>query len=212
MLILRAEYEIQAISGENLIKNLQSLDSLKAFMGILFGGEAAKPPSVAPEATHNRDEIFTPKHPGWGKRTWADVKYKGDWMRRPISDGEVAWLARLLISLSVWLNDILGLDNAENITSVPVCVYADLPGDDTEYVGGLKEALWMVLSSVWLWFVFMGQVVLRFMREHGLRISLRVFASKKLVVFLILYASFCLWMKACGLSLRPSAIWVSLVP
>ncbi|KAL6001750.1 hypothetical protein ACLOJK_041728 [Asimina triloba] len=190
LLISRAEHDIQALSGENLIRNQQTLDSLKAHMGILFGGEAAKPLFLASEAMHIRDEIFTPKYPGWGKRTWADVKYKGDWMRRPISDGEVAWLARLLIDLSVWLNGVLGLDKTENIPAGSVYVYADLPGDDTENVAGLKDALWMVLSSVWLWFVFMGQVVLRFLREHGLRINLRVFASKKLVMFLILFAIF----------------------
>ncbi|XP_058104395.1 uncharacterized protein LOC131248240 [Magnolia sinica] len=211
LLILRAEHEIQAISGDNLGKNLRTLDSVKAGMGSLFGDMAGKPALVVPELMHSRDEVFTPKHPGVGKRTWADVQYKGDWMRRPISDGEVAWLARLLIRLSIWLNETLGLDRAESVPVGLVCDYADVPGDNAGHVGGLKEALWTVLSSVGLWLVFLGHAAVRFMRERGLRINLRVLASKKFVMILILYAVFSVLKKACGLYLYPSSLWASLV-
>ncbi|KAJ8625923.1 hypothetical protein MRB53_019230 [Persea americana] len=71
------------------------------------------------QGQNGRDEVFTPKHPGVGKRTWADVKYKCDSMKRPISDGEVAWLARLLVRLSYWLNENLGLDQQGEGSSDP---------------------------------------------------------------------------------------------
>ncbi|GLJ29834.1 hypothetical protein SUGI_0589140 [Cryptomeria japonica] len=44
----------------------------------------------------------------------TNVKYKGDWMRRPIGDSEVAWLARLLVRFSDWLNRKLGLDTVSD--------------------------------------------------------------------------------------------------
>ncbi len=41
---------------------------------------------------------------------WQDLQYKGDPMRRPIASNEVAWLARLLVQASDYLNTALGID------------------------------------------------------------------------------------------------------
>lgn len=37
LFVLRAELELQAMSGDNLLHNMASLDSLKLQMGFLFG-------------------------------------------------------------------------------------------------------------------------------------------------------------------------------
>ncbi|XP_077245016.1 sphingomyelin phosphodiesterase [Tasmannia lanceolata] len=218
LLILRAEPEIRAISGDNLAQNLQTLDSLKAQMGLLFNGAATEKPKLAiPEVVHvqnGRQEVFTPKHPGIGKRTWADIKYKGDWMRRPISEGEVAWLARIFIRLSDWLNETLGLDHREtSIHAVPDSPYVDLPpaGDDMGRVVGLKEAVSILLSFIWSRLLFLGQVVVKFMRGHGMRINLRVLASKKVVMVLVAYALFCALKKLFRATSHFPAVWASLL-
>ncbi|KAJ0970616.1 hypothetical protein J5N97_018575 [Dioscorea zingiberensis] len=132
-----------------------------------------------------RGEAFIPKHPGVGKRVWADVKYKGDWMRRPISENEVAWLARLLIKLSDWLNEALGLDQAEQSDSVAGPAYMEI--NPTIPIKGPKEAVHLVAAFVVSSFVSFVQTVLRFMRAHRMRINLRMFASKKLVMVLFVF-------------------------
>ncbi|XWS49709.1 hypothetical protein CRYUN_Cryun12cG0026500 [Craigia yunnanensis] len=64
LFILRAEAELQAISGDNLAHGLQLIDSLKAKVGYLFGGSVVKPIPFSPEMRqplHFRDEIFKPE-------------------------------------------------------------------------------------------------------------------------------------------------------
>ncbi|GAB4858069.1 hypothetical protein Ancab_015971 [Ancistrocladus abbreviatus] len=103
LFLMRAEAELQANSSR--ANNLQCLDSLKAQLCCLFGDHAVKSNPSIPEGRppqHSRDEVFKPRRVS--KRLVDDIKYKGDWMRRPISDDEVAWLAKLLIHLSCWLN------------------------------------------------------------------------------------------------------------
>lgn len=205
LFILRAQHEIRALNGENLSQNLQKLDSLKAQMSCLFGGSVGKPSNLMiPEPMHDqhgRDEVFTPKHPGVGKRTWADVKYKGDSMKRPISDGEVAWLARLLVRLSYWLNENLGLDQQGEGSSdpSPSGSFVEVSSDDTYHISGAKDALWVVLSSVGFWLVLFSHMVVNFMRKHRLRINLRGLASKKVVMIITAYVVFSVWKKVLGM-------------
>ncbi|XXG66526.1 hypothetical protein AAC387_Pa06g0078 [Persea americana] len=205
LFILRAQHEIRAFSGENLSQNLQKLDSLKAQMSCLFGGSVGKPSNLMiPEPMqdqHGRDEVFTPKHPGVGKRTWADVKYKGDSMKRPISDGEVAWLARLLVRLSYWLNENLGLDQQGEGSSdpSPSGSFVEVSSDDTCHISGAKDALWVVLSSVGFWLVLFCHMVVNFMRKRRLRINLRGLASKKVVTIITAYVVFSVWKKVLGM-------------
>ncbi|KAF5193943.1 sphingomyelin phosphodiesterase [Thalictrum thalictroides] len=171
LLILRAESEIHAISGDNHAKNLQNLDSMRSQMEILFGSTAGSPKSVMPEmkqCQHTRDDLFKPR---WvGNHKLVDVRYKGDWMKRPISSGEVSWLARLLVRLSDWLNELLGLNHGQSSDASPSVSYVDVPNDDLDKVGGLKEVMGVVLSSVMFCVLFVCRAVLRFTREHGYRL------------------------------------------
>ncbi|KAF6140377.1 hypothetical protein GIB67_005302 [Kingdonia uniflora] len=84
LLILRAESEIQAVAGNNLARNLQTLESLKSKMCILFGNRIGRSTSITPEAKQCRrtsDEIFTPRSARNHRLT--EVKYKGDIMKGP---------------------------------------------------------------------------------------------------------------------------------
>ncbi|KAJ6822222.1 uncharacterized protein M6B38_389945 [Iris pallida] len=189
LFVLRAEHEIRAVSGD-----LQALDSVRSQMNLLFGSSirTSDPftPSEKPRDLHyGRGEVFTPKHPGVGERRWADVKYKGDWMRRPISDTEVAWLARFLIRLSDWLNDTLGLDRIDNNGSTGP-TYVEVSQNEAAVVGSPKEAVAMVAALLGSWLSLFFQAVLKFMRVHGMRINLRFLASKKFVMILVAYAAF----------------------
>jgi len=174
--------------------DLQNLDSIRSKMIVLFGEptRASCVPTCVEEPLdpqHDHVEVFTPKHPGVGRRTWADVNFKGDWVRRPISDSEVAWLAKLLIRLSDWLNEVLCLDRTDSIDNT--LNYVDVPRDDAGCIGGPKEAFIMVVSLIGSWLSLFVQSVVRFMRGHGLRINLRGLASKKFVMVLAVYAIAC---------------------
>ncbi|KAL2925420.1 DNA double-strand break repair Rad50 ATPase [Bienertia sinuspersici] len=96
LFIMRAETEIQATSGDNLANNLQSLNSLKPKLHCLFGDHVVKHSPLSPrtkQLQNSRDELFKPRRLGNGSVSNDD--YKGDWLRRPISDDEVAWLQSL---------------------------------------------------------------------------------------------------------------------
>ncbi|KAA8521361.1 hypothetical protein F0562_012077 [Nyssa sinensis] len=195
LFVLRAEAELQAISGDNLAHNLQCLDSLKAQVGCLFGGPIVKPMSVTPEARRyqSRDEVFKPRRVGNCMST--DVKYKGDWMKRPISNDEVAWLAKLLVTLSAWLNNSLGLNQGENSCVDPTWSYMEV-SSDVRNVCGATETTKVMLCSLGTWLITSRRVALSFMRKHGLRVNLRMLASKKVVTVLLLISVFCVLKKA----------------
>uniref|UniRef100_F6H852 Uncharacterized protein n=1 Tax=Vitis vinifera TaxID=29760 RepID=F6H852_VITVI len=187
LFILRAESELQTISGDNLANNLQCIDSLKAQVSCLFGGHIIKPMLVTPgvrQCQQSRDEIFKPRRVG--SCTLADVRYKGDWMKRPISDDEVAWLAKLLVRLSDWLNENLGLSPGENNHLTSTWSYVEVSGD----VCGPIETMKMVWCSIGSWLLMWGVAVAGLMRKYGLRVNLRMLASKKVVMVLLLSALF----------------------
>ncbi|PON97710.1 sphingomyelin phosphodiesterase [Trema orientale] len=198
LFILRAEAELQAISGDNLAQNLQYIDSLKAQVGCLFGNHTVKPLLFSPEPKQHqqaRDDIFKPRRVG--SHTLADVKYKGDWMKRPISDDEVGWLAKLFVWLSDWLNENLGINQPENgQVGSPSWSYVEVSSDEVDDVS--TESMKAVLCAIGSWFLMLGTTVVRLMRKHGLRVNLRILASKKLVMFLFLYAVFSILRKAFG--------------
>lgn len=187
LFILRAESELQTISGDNLANNLQCIDSLKAQVSCLFGGHIIKPMLVTPgvrQCQQSRDEIFKPRRVG--SCTLADVRYKGDWMKRPISDDEVAWLAKLLVRLSDWLNENLRLSPGENNHLTSTWSYVEVSGD----VCGPIETMKMVWCSIGSWLLMWGVAVAGLMRKYGLRVNLRMLASKKVVMVLLLSALF----------------------
>ncbi|KAL6279997.1 hypothetical protein ACE6H2_016878 [Prunus campanulata] len=199
LFILRAEAELQAISGDNGAENLQCIDSLKAQVGCLFGGHIVKALSFSPEAKQSmqhRDEIFKPRRVG--NHTLGDIKYKGDWMKRPISDDEVAWLAKVLVLFSDWLNECLGLNRTESSQADPTWSYVEVSGDVLGNVCGPADTIKAVFGAVGSWLLMLGVAVVRLMRKHGVRVNLRMLASKKVVMVLLLSAVYSILKKAFG--------------
>ncbi|KAB2054004.1 hypothetical protein ES319_A12G225400v1 [Gossypium barbadense] len=198
LFILRAEAELQ---GGDIAHahSLQIIDSLKEKVSYLFGGSTMKPIPISPELRqpqHTRDELFKPRRVG--NQTSANVTYKGDWMKRPISDVEVAWLAKLLIWLSSWLNESLGLDRPEDNDVGSKWFYVNIPGDAVN-LNGSGEIVKTLVCLIGSWLLMMGTTTTRLMRKHGLRINLRVLASKKVVMVLLIFVVFSALKKACGL-------------
>ncbi|KAK5777523.1 Sphingomyelin phosphodiesterase 4 [Gossypium arboreum] len=198
LFILRAEAELQ---GGDIAHahSLQIIDSLKEKVSYLFGGSTMKPIPISPELRqpqHTRDELFKPRRVG--NQTSANVTYKGDWMKRPISDVEVAWLAKLLIWLSSWLNESLGLDGPEDNDVGSKWFYVNIPGDAVN-LNGSGEIVKTLVCLIGSWLLMMGTTTTRLMRKHGLRINLRVLASKKVVMVLLIFVVFSALKKACGL-------------
>lgn len=108
-------------------------------------------------------------------------------MKRPISETEVAWLARILIRLSDRLNDALRLDcdnGANDCAASPT--YIKFDRNELTTIGGPKDAARMALVAVCSLLAVVGQALLKFMRAHRVKINLRVFASKKLLAALVL--------------------------
>ncbi|XP_015083569.1 uncharacterized protein LOC107026942 [Solanum pennellii] len=195
LFVLRAESELQSIGGENLSPNLQRLDRMKSELCQLFGGPIMKsmntPETV--QCEYLRDEIFKPR--SFTNRAMIDIKYKGDWMKRPISDDEIGWLAKVLVKLSGWLNESLGLNQVESSQESPVWSYVDV-SSDARSVCGPMEMIKVVLCSFISWLLMLRGAGVRFMREHGIRVNLRILASKKVVVVLLVIAAFSLLRRA----------------
>lgn len=194
LLLIRAESEILRLSGDTQ-QALQTLDCVKSQMKTAFQGHIERiHGNTSLKKPHNqqhqvRGEVFTPKHPSLRKSSWADVKYKGEWMKRPISESEVAWLARILIRLTDWLNDALGLDSADAEDNPASATYVQFDRNEMNTVWGPKDAARMALGAVCSFMVLVGQAVLKLMRSHRVKISLRVFASKRLLsAAIVLYA------------------------
>ncbi|KAL2903032.1 Sphingomyelin phosphodiesterase 4 [Bienertia sinuspersici] len=187
LFIMRAETEIQATSGDNLANNLQSLNSLKPKLHCLFGDHVVKHSPLSPrtkQLQNSRDELFKPRRLGNGSVSNDD--YKGDWLRRPISDDEVAWLAKLMIRLSSWLNQSLGLYQGGVDGS---CPYVEVPTDVVnEY--GISDFLKVMMCSIASWLIVVRLAISRLMIRHGLKVNLRVFASKKFVTVVLVFALF----------------------
>lgn len=191
LFILRAEAELQAVPEKNLSEALKCLDSLKQVVSKFFGGHVIKPIAFSLDMDNpqkSRDELFKPR--GARNQMASSVKYKGDWMTRPVSEDEVAWMANLLINISIWLNERLGLnqpvtnnDKKENSESVS---YVDVSEVDARNVAGAGDAGRMILRGV----VMVCGSVLQLMRKYGVRVNLRVMASKKFLMLLFLYVVF----------------------
>ncbi|XP_020585221.1 uncharacterized protein LOC110027916 [Phalaenopsis equestris] len=195
LFVLRAEHEIHLLSGEN-VQSRQALESIKSQMKFLFDVALAPQPHLQnsiedlPSPCHGRKDVFAPKHPGFGTGKWADVKYKGDWMHRPISDTEVAWLARLLIRFSDWLNESLGFDRVESNGESCRPTYVEPANGDWRFEGGPMELATMLVNLVASWLGMFGHSLVSFMRGHGMRINLRLFSSQKFFMFCIIYLIF----------------------
>ncbi|KAK6157952.1 hypothetical protein DH2020_005266 [Rehmannia glutinosa] len=196
LFLLRAESELQSISGNNLSQNLQCLDSLKSQLSQLFGGPITKPSSGTPQSRHHlqsRDEIFKPR--SFGNQIGSEIKYKGDWMKRPFSNDEIAWLASFLVNISGRLNEKLGLNRIDCGQAGTGLSYVDVQGGMSS-VCGPTETLKVVLCSLISWTMWLVETGVCFMRTHGLRVNLRMLASKKIVVMVLAVATFNLLKRA----------------
>ncbi|PHT92767.1 hypothetical protein T459_00649 [Capsicum annuum] len=69
----------------------------------------------------------------------VDIKYKSDWMKQPISDDEIGWLPKVLVKLSGWLNESLGLSPVESTSQdSPSWSYLDLSSDTRSEYGPME--------------------------------------------------------------------------
>lgn len=199
LFILRAEAELQTLSGDNLAQNLQHIDSLKAQLSQLFGGNFFKPVSVTPEVQEqrsSRDGIFKPRRVV--HNAFADIRYKGDWMKRPVSDNEIAWLANVLVWLSGWLNKALRLNYVESGAAGATWPFVKVTGDIADVCGPVNT-MKVLLCAAGSWLLMLGGEVAGLMRKHGLRVNLRILASKKIVTVFIVCGLFILLKKAVGI-------------
>ncbi|XP_047970512.1 uncharacterized protein LOC125213812 [Salvia hispanica] len=195
LFLLRAESELQSVSGNNLSQNLQSLDSLRAQLSQLFGGPLSKSPSQTSQPRHqSREEIFKPR--SFGSQTGAEIKFKGDWMKRPASSDEIAWLASILVSISGWLNEKVGLNRVDS--NQRAASYLEVLSD-VKSVHGTKETMKVVFSCFLAWVMWLCQTGVQLLRRYGLRVNLRWLASKRIVAMLLLVIVFNLLKRAFAL-------------
>ncbi|KAL3649734.1 hypothetical protein CASFOL_006137 [Castilleja foliolosa] len=196
LFLLRAESELQS----NPSQNLQCLDSLKAQLSQLFGGPITVPLSgITSQSKHpqqSREEIFTPRT--FGKQMGTEIKYKGDWMKRPFSNDEIAWLASFLVSLSGRLNEKLGLNRVDFSQASTGWSNVEIQGGTTSVCGPM-ETLKVIFCSINSWITWLTETGVSFMRSRGLRVNLRLLASKKIAVMVIIYATFFLLKRALAL-------------
>lgn len=195
--MVRAELELQAVLGDNHAHNMACLDSIKAQMGCLFGNSTPKNIHVAPETKenqHSRDEIFSPRKTRNMKRT--NINYKGEQLKRPISNDEIAWLAKLLVTLSCWLNQKLGLNDSGTTYNEGLSwTYVEV-SRDTRSVSGPADTMKMVFLSIGSWLISVIGATLKFMRDHNMKVNLRILASKKIVVLMLSVVAFTVLKKA----------------
>lgn len=195
LFLLRAEAELQSVSGNNLSQNLQSLDSLRAQLSQLFGGPLSKSPSQTSQPRHqSREEIFKPR--SFCSQTGAEIKFKGDWMKRPASSDEIAWLASILVSISGWLNEKVGLNRVDS--NQGAASYLEVLSD-VKSVHGTKETMKVVFSCFLAWVMWLCQTGVQLLRRYGLRVNLRWLASKRIVAMLLLIVVFNLLKRAFAL-------------
>ncbi|KAM3409812.1 hypothetical protein ACQJBY_002217 [Aegilops geniculata] len=185
LLLLRAETEIQRLPGDAM-RTRHTMDVIKSNMRKVFykhveSFQAKNLPEGEHKQHHGRGDLFVPKHPSPGKNKLADMKYSGDWMLRPISDTEVAWLARPLICFSAWLNETLRLVHGDADAALTGPTIIKIDQNEPSRVGGPKDAARMVLVGVFTLLTVAAQWILQFMRMHKIRINLRILASKKLL-------------------------------
>ncbi|KAG0557960.1 hypothetical protein KC19_11G168800 [Ceratodon purpureus] len=208
-LFMRAEVEIQASSSERSPLSAPLLESVKDVARTIFDLQTVGSPSgvhppaycqspIASQADKytDRDDAST-RSLGLQRHSWQDVKYKGDWMRRPIESTEVAFLARLFVRISDAINTTLGLTGpdavkvsevssvredvveGDAVQSEPSEVVLPSSGQNeiklSDMVDFVKNMLWQILLILQLE-----------ARDRGWRVNLRFMAEKKFLVLSML--------------------------
>ncbi|MCO5609327.1 hypothetical protein L7F22_063553 [Adiantum nelumboides] len=208
MLILQCEAEIQFVSPESQRSVLKSLEYAK-----YAGFEIFNSRSLSNSAMNTQPETYSmplvqDEGRALGRHTCFDVKYRGDWMRRPIESTEVAWLVRLLVRLSDIINDRLNLAGEVGLAAVRTSCHklsdnskgspklkfeelnvAELLRASKHSVVNLsffdlaKEMRAFLLSC---WGALCDQL-----QRHGWRVNLRFLGQKPVVVLMLVFFS---WM------------------
>ncbi|WOG86296.1 hypothetical protein DCAR_0205497 [Daucus carota subsp. sativus] len=115
---------------------------------------------------------------------------------RPVSSDEIAWLAKLLVTLSCWLNEKLGLNHSgttDNQGAAWSCV--EVSGG-TRSVNGPADTMKVVFLSVVSWLMSVIRATLKLMSYHGMKVNLRILASKKIMISLLMLVTFSVLKKA----------------
>lgn len=208
MLILQAEGEIQTVSHATQVSCTKVLEAIKKAGQTIFKSGAILSPAV----THHT-EVQPIAHPvvasrAFPQHTWSNVRYKGDWMRRPIESTEVAWLVRYLVWLSDNLNATLGL--MPN-SVVPEGMHQPLEMGRTTVMGqasttfaeiNLPQCLyssrdsflnfhWTNFLSIGFSFIWSCWLILHHhLQRRGWRVNLRFMAKKPIVVAALLFVTY----------------------
>eukprot|EP00898_Chlorokybus_atmophyticus_P003509 jgi/Chlat1/4159/Chrsp27S04264 len=156
VLLLRLEQESRqgnvAVS-DKLLKSLEKLRPEQTYV---------KPPAASASGA----EVASPSSQsvmGLQRHSWQDVRYKGDWLLRPIETNEIAWLVRILVPISVWINDIIGLGR---------------PVDEQrcQRVGNVVVRAACVVHTA----------LMRWLNKHHVRVNLRPLAEWQTLAFITL--------------------------
>ena len=90
LLILRTEDWIQTGAGEKISPVLNLLEALRGLTSRIFGScEMGFPVELVSMYNLESEKLHFIKNPRLRRHTWTDIKYIGDWRRRPIEDTEV---------------------------------------------------------------------------------------------------------------------------
>jgi hypothetical protein len=205
ILVLQAEMEIQYAPVERQKEITKALERVKQAGGKIFDLHAPNAAAAAaalfqpqPEMSKPRIEAGT-RPLGW--HTCFDVRYRGDWMRRPIESTEIAWLARVLVKLSDSINARLGLDgvviepcsdergemilnegqpNSGDVTlPTPEVKDLNVPKLVKTSAYSFAEESRDLLRRCWV-------LLISCLRRHGYRVNLRFLARKPLLAMLLL--------------------------
>lgn len=205
---MRADIEIQASSSEKPPLSAHALESVKEVARKIFdlhtldssprglqSSFGLGPQGILQPENHQNESLAT-RRVGLQRHSWQDVKYKGDWMRRPIESTEVALLARLFVRISDSINTALGLttptiavrvnevprvvteeEEVQMVSDEPQPVEVVLPSSGqseikfSEIVDLVKGMLWQIL------------IILQLEAQNrGWRVNLRFMAGKKFLV------------------------------
>ncbi|CAH9096085.1 unnamed protein product [Cuscuta epithymum] len=175
LFVLRAESELQVLRGDNVAQNIECLNTLKSQLGHLCGTTSKKFSSsgMTTMAKPTYDEIFKPR--GYTIQTVP--------IKRSVSGDEIVWLAKLLVWISGWINESLGLNVADGSHQNPRSSYVVLPSDTGEMYGPV-EMIKLVFRAVLSWVGTLCGYVGKFLRPLGLKVNLRVLALKKVVMLM----------------------------
>jgi hypothetical protein len=207
-LFMRAEVEMQSSSSEKLLVGAQGLEAVKDTARKIFNFQPVEQPSgTSPGFSQSSPQgnLYSDPHngalssrpSGLKRHSWQDVRYRGDWMRRPIESTEVAFLARLFVRLSDSINNTLGLTVPLEIVNVDEGPSARIQTESgllqppevevpssSNGQGEIKLSDILLLAKGVLWQVV--SILQLEARNRGWRINLRGMAEKKFLVNLTL--------------------------